>query len=78
MSRKFFVGADIVALSSPCFFQHVHQLSKRIHCTFVTMCGASPSGDTSMMMMPMSDHALLSAPEAKQLPLIELDSNFLE
>ena len=35
------------------------------------LSGAGPSGDTSMMMnMPMSDHALLSAPEAKQLPLI--------
>ena len=31
----------------------------------------SPSGDTSMMMMmPTSDHALLSAPDPKQLPLI--------
>ena len=34
------------------------------------LSGAVPSGDTSMMMTPMSDHALLSAPEAKQLPLI--------
>ena len=34
------------------------------------LSGAGPSGDTSSLMMPMSDHALLSAPEAKQLPLI--------
>ena len=34
------------------------------------LSGAGPSGDTSTMMMPMSDHALLSAPEAKQPPLI--------
>ena len=34
------------------------------------LSGASPSGDTSTMMMPMSDHALLSAPETRQLPLI--------
>ena len=34
------------------------------------LCGEGASGDTSMMMMPMSDYALLSAPEAKQLPLI--------
>ena len=44
------------------------------------LSGAGPSGDTSMMMMPMSDHALLSAPEtrqlpeAKQLPLIATDT----
>ena len=34
------------------------------------LSGAGPSGDTSMMMMPMSHHALLSTPEAKELPLI--------
>ena len=37
------------------------------------LSGAGPSGDTSMMM-PMSDHALLSAPEAKELPLIATDA----
>ena len=34
------------------------------------LSGAGPSGETSMMMMPMSDHALLPAPEMKQLQLI--------
>ena len=34
------------------------------------LSGDGPSGGTSTMMLPMSDSALLSAPEAKQLPLI--------
>ena len=34
------------------------------------LSGAGPSGDTSTMMMPTSDHALLSAPDSSQLPLV--------
>ena len=34
------------------------------------LSGGGPSGDPSTIMMPMSDHALLPAPEAKQLPLL--------
>ena len=60
-NASFFVQAAILAACA-CVSE-----SRKKH---AALSGASPSGDTSMTMMPMSDHALLSAPEAKQLPLI--------
>ena len=61
-NASFFVQAAILAACA-CVSE-----SRKKH---VALSCAGPSGDTSMMMnMPMSDHALLSAPEAKQLPLI--------
>ena len=60
-NASFFVQAAILAACA-CVSE-----SRKKH---AALSGAGPSGDTSMMMMSMSDRALLSAPEAKQLPLI--------
>ena len=60
-NASFFVQAAILAACA-CVSE-----SRKKH---AALSGAGPSGDTSMMNMPMSDHALLSAPEAKQLPLL--------
>ena len=59
-NASFFVQAAILAACA-CVSE-----SRKKH---AALSGAGASGDTSMMM-PMSDHALLSAPEAKQLPLV--------
>ena len=60
-NASFFVQAAILAAIA-CVSE-----SRKKH---AALSGGGPSGDTSMMMMPMSDHALLSAPDPKQLPLI--------
>ena len=60
-NASFFVQAAILAACA-CVSE-----SRKKH---TALSGAGPAGGTSMMNMPISDHALLSAPEAKQLPLI--------